>query len=148
MDARLKFALMMLAPVFWFSCGSGPAQEGSTYLTSDLEREPGDVQSPESLDQVARNNEFALAMYARVATGMDTNRFFSPLSLTFAMGMVHGGIRGGIIPEFEAVFGFPPTGPHAALNAIEQQVEGVSDSTTTVRFENGLFIDPELHPTR
>jgi len=148
MTTRIRLALSLLLIGMSFSCGPGQDPGDSGYLTSGLDRVPGNAQSPETLEQVARNNEFALDMYAQVATGMDTNLFFSPLSISFAMGMVHGGMRGDILPELEAVFGFPATGPHAALNAIEQQVEGTSDATTTVRFENGLFIDPDLHPTR
>ncbi|MEQ7129016.1 serpin family protein [Actinopolymorpha sp. B11F2] len=51
-----------------------------------------------------------------------TNFVASPASIAFAFGMVRAGARGETAVQIDDVLGFPPDGPHLALNAITRQV--------------------------
>jgi len=59
-------------------------------------------------DFVLGNNEFALALYARVAAGKTGNVFFSPYSVSSALAMAYAGARGQTARQMAEALRFAP----------------------------------------
>jgi serine protease inhibitor len=97
-----------------------------------------------------------------LATMGDKNLVVSPLSIGYAFGMADAGARGTSKTEIERTLGFPPGGPHQALNALTQQIgaqdtpppraqpgakrtPGSKAEPPVLALANGLFVDRNLH---
>ncbi|MGQ9534024.1 MAG: serpin family protein [bacterium] len=70
------------------------------------------AQSPEPANAdmksiVRGNNQFCFNLYQNLAQKVTGNIFYSPFSITMAMGMVYEGARGWAAREMEEVFQFP-----------------------------------------
>ncbi len=59
-------------------------------------------------DLVRGNNEFALALYARLAAGKEDNVFFSPYSISAALAMAYAGAKGQTARQMAEVLRFSP----------------------------------------
>ena len=60
---------------------------------------------------VKGNNEFALELYGKLRE-REGNLFFSPYSISAALGMTYGGARGQTEEQMAEVLGFPTTVEH------------------------------------
>ncbi|HVA65607.1 MAG TPA: serpin family protein [Elusimicrobiota bacterium] len=68
------------------------------------------ISSGAATDFVLGNNEFALALYARVAAGKKSNVFFSPYSVFSALAMAYAGARGRTARQMADVLRLAPGG--------------------------------------
>jgi len=83
--------------------------------------------------QVAGNNEFALDLYKKVGseeTNTGRNIFFSPYSISTALGMTYAGARGETERQMAAVFHFSPdqAAVHGAFRDLATSVDGTGKS--------------------
>ncbi|MGH8837528.1 MAG: serpin family protein [Actinomycetes bacterium] len=109
---------------------------------------------------VAGMTKFGYDLYRQIAAP-DRNIVLSPLSLDTAWGMARAGAAGTTADQLDRIFGFPPDGPHAALNALTSDlvtIEGAPPTTTPSRgtsdgaepaaplvaIANGLFVQHRL----
>ncbi|MGH4006966.1 MAG: serpin family protein [Pseudonocardiaceae bacterium] len=109
---------------------------------------------------VAGLTKFGHDLYT-VAGAPAKNTVISPLSIGYAFGMARAGAAGQTAGQLDQVFGFPASGPHSALNELDQWIGTVGelprrrppDSTRApgehpappvVAIANGLFIQGGL----
>jgi serine protease inhibitor len=108
---------------------------------------------------VAGMTEFGYDLFRQIAAP-GTNVVLSPLSLDTAFGMARAGAAGATADQMDRVFGFPPDGPHVALNALTDglvTIDGPPQTTTPkgtsdgakpapplVAIANGLFVQRGL----
>ena len=159
---RLMAAMLVLVLA---ACGSaadpagGDPAGGSAVLTAQgVSREvPQNAPIEPTVDGLTW---FGHHLYT-VAADSDKNVVVSPLSIGYAFGMARAGAGGQTASQLDQVFGFPASGPHSALNALDQRIGTVTElparpSPTTTRgpdaqlappviaIANGLFVQDGL----
>ncbi|HVC09761.1 MAG TPA: serpin family protein [Elusimicrobiota bacterium] len=97
---KSRAASLALASILCFIPGAWPSAAGQSA--------PPAVSSAAAADFVLGNNEFALALYARVAAGKKGNVFFSPYSVSSALAMAYAGARGQTARQMADVLRFAP----------------------------------------
>lgn len=124
---------MLLAGfVLTAGCGltpDGRGDTGSEQLAANVERLPADRAEVEEVSAlVDGNTAFALDLYHQLQEE-EGNLFYSPFSVSLALGMTYAGARGDTAEEMQATLHFP--GPeesvHAGFNALDQYLEGLAD---------------------
>ncbi len=116
------FVLLILC-VAWLTPVGPTAAEGE--VSSDVARAAPTGEAIESLPLLAAGNTaFALALYHELREGQ-TNLFFSPLSVSMALGMVSAGARGETLAQMKATlhFGLDQDALHPAFNALDRLLE-------------------------
>jgi serpin B len=85
------------------------------------------IEAPAEL--VRGNNEFALDLYGRLASG-DGNRFLSPFSISCALAMTYAGARGETAAQVAKAmhFNLPPDRLHAAFGRLIADLYSRNDS--------------------
>ncbi len=87
---------------------------------------------------VQGNTRFALAMYEQLAAEPG-NIFYSPYSLSAALGMTSAGARGETLKEINRVFHFPEGGPHRGFLDLDKSLLG-SDKPYELNIANRLWL--------
>jgi serpin B len=130
--------------------GGENTPSGIELVRSKLERESSPtVSADERLRFGSDNRQFALDLYGKVKDGSD-NLFFSPYSISVALGMTHAGAQGETERELATALHFGLAEPtlHAAFNATDLALQGranelVNKESTgdgfTLRLTNALF---------
>jgi serine protease inhibitor len=94
------------------------------------------------LPQAARDNEFALKLFRRMAvSSSDSNIVVSPMSISIALGMAWNGAAAETKAEMTALLGMSDT-PDSLVNQyyeVMQKSLPVVDSSTTVNIANSLW---------
>jgi serpin B len=108
MGRRCVFALF-IALVTGFMCGGLRAQETPPVDASAV---------------VSGNTMFAFDLYAKLRAG-EGNLFFSPMSISTALGMTYAGARGRTAEEMAKVLHIPDdqTGAHAGFGALLRELD-------------------------
>jgi len=117
----ILFLILIFALAFNSSCRpaanmtieSPPAHSPSSGAT-DIASEGSPITEPEvsvtiseDVKKLAKgNNEFAIDLYKKVSSDSDGNLFFSPSSISTALGMTYGGTKGETKSQFEKVLHF------------------------------------------
>ena len=97
--------------------------------------------------------DFGYRLYQQ-SSPASRNAVLSPLSIVTAFGMARAGANGTTAAEIDATFGFPPAGPHAALNKLIRAIDtgtgtppkpakrkpGEEPRPPVVSIANGLFV--------
>ena len=130
-----KFTLFLFAmavAAVSFAQGHEPASDGSkpkTIALTDAERE-----------LVKANNNFALRLFREART--EENAILSPLSITYALGMLNNGATGRTQQENNEVLGFGEAGA-AAINAFCRKMltEAPKLDDTKVAIGNTIFVN-------
>ncbi|MBR5919267.1 MAG: serpin family protein, partial [Prevotella sp.] len=130
-----KFTLFLFAmavAAVSYAQGHEPADDGSkpkTITLTDAERE-----------LVKANNNFALRLFREART--EENAILSPLSITYALGMLNNGATGRTQQEINEVLGFGEAGA-AAINAFCRKMltEAPKLDDTKVAIGNTIFVN-------
>jgi len=72
-------------------------------------------------ETVAGMTKFGYDLYA-ISADPTKNFVLSPLSIAYAFGMARAGATGATADQIDQVFGFPPKGPHTALNVLSREL--------------------------
>ena len=91
---------------------------------------------------VAGNNEFAIDLYQKLsASNQDKNVFFSPLSISTALGMTYAGARGNTETQMAGVlhFGLPQDELHAAFAALAGKLNRPDAQGYRLKIANALW---------
>ena len=126
---QLGFSAALLGAI----CTSGLGIDGRIAL--------GNSEGGDARDVVRGNTEFALDLYARLATG-DGNLFFSPYSISTALAMTYAGARGETARQMAEVLQFtlPQEQLHPACSALEASVyEGEDAEECPLLLANSLW---------
>ena len=130
-----KFTLFLFAmavAAVSYAQGHEPASDGSkpkTITLTDAERE-----------LVKANNNFALRLFREART--EENAILSPLSITYALGMLNNGATGRMQQEINEVLGFGEAGADA-INAFCRKMltEAPKLDDTKVAIGNTIFVN-------
>jgi serpin B len=89
------------------------------------------------------SNQFALNIYGQFAEKNDGNIFFSPLSLTMALGMSYAGAEGETKEQIAGVFNFPidDKNLHKELGSIQTHLESKASKGVEISIANQLWAD-------
>jgi serpin B len=87
---------------------------------------------------VEGNSRFALELYKQLAAEPG-NIFYSPYSLSAALGMTSAGARGETLKEIDRVFHFPTGGPHRGFLDLDKTLLG-SDKPYELNIANRLWL--------
>ena len=90
---------------------------------------------------VAGNNEFAFAMYQKIYSGDKSNIFFSPLSISTALGMTYAGAGGNTERQMAGVlrFNLPQTELHAAFADLAGKLKAATSDQCRLDVANALW---------
>ncbi len=95
-------------------------------------------------DVAEANGRFAFTLYRRLADTMDDNVFFSPLSISTALGMVYAGAGGDTKSQIKRVLSFNNLGSEADVNSgFQDLLEALNDPANhyTLDIANRLFVN-------
>lgn len=93
---------------------------------------------------VSDNNDFAFNLFR--AAQNNESQIISPLSITYALGMLNNGAAGQTQQEINTVLGFGDTGADAINNFCKKMLEKTSilDKTTKALIANTVFVNKGL----
>lgn len=91
-----------------------------------------DPPSPAGLALAEANNLFATDLYKQLAAKEQGNFFFSPVSLSTALGMTFGGARGGTAEEMSRALHFPATEVHEGFRALLDELAAARECELAV----------------
>jgi serpin B len=88
-------------------------------------------------------NRFAVDMYKVLATDNNENIFFSPFSISIALGMTYAGAEGSTKQQISEVLNFPINDKalHKKLGALQNELIGKSQKGVEVSIANQLWAD-------
>ena len=130
-----RFAALLLGAVatLCLACGSGAVQPGGKVVQSSLARAaasstPADDVTKQSQD----DSTFACDLYAQLAT-KPGNLFFSPYSISSALGMTWAGAATSTATAIASTLDFSMPAPrvHAAFNALDQALASRAQAGTS-----------------
>ncbi len=143
---RVAIILTMIATTVVTGCSSDsqePAPTSPVVLPSDLK-----LNSTE-LAMVSQSNEFAFNLF-REAQDEVKSQVLSPISITFALGMLNNGAAGETLAQINSVLGFANTGADSINNFCNKMLNVAStlDPLTTVKIANAIYLNQgyELQP--
>jgi serine protease inhibitor len=121
-----RLAAAGLAVLIASACSNtGSGQAGPVTLDSHLLVAEGVAREvPKNApvaETVAGMTKFGYDLYA-VSADPTKNFVLSPLSIAYAFGMARAGATGATADQIDQVFGFPPKGPHTALNVLSREL--------------------------
>jgi serpin B len=99
------------------------------------------VVASDTASVVSGNNQFAFDLYAKLASG-DGNLFFSPYSISTAMGMTWAGARGNTESQMAQVMHFEANqaAEHAAFGGLQTQLNAIQEKKqVALNIANGLW---------
>jgi len=131
--AMLAATVILLAPVE-AGCEEGdPAANTVTAQASATVK----IERDDLSALVAGSNDFAFAMYGRLAG--DGNLFFSPYSISTALAMTAAGARGATEQEMAATLGFPTE----TIDGVETPISRERVAESFGQLQEGLAAAPE-----
>jgi serpin B len=94
------------------------------WCVREADAQPAKAPDADVANLVTGNDEFALALYERLAA-KDGNLFFSPYSISTALGMTYAGARGNTAEEMKSTLRFhlEPDKLHPAFGRLTTQLE-------------------------
>ena len=138
--------LLVILPVFFFSC-----KKTETDPVDDL-IERKDIQLTRSqLDFVKSNNKFALEFFKKVSDEEGGGSMLvSPLSVTYALGMVDNGAKGNTQKEINEVLGYKGDGIDDLNSFCKTMLEqgAAIDPSTTIEIANMAVINKAFIPLK
>lgn len=123
---RISFFRWVFAAALLAACAPAtPAGQGKPVQSQTQRDMTPNAEAVEIESLVEGNNAFALDFYQHVRTG-EENQFFSPYSLSTALGMVFAGARGDTEAQVAEVMHYPlpQNRLHPAFNALDLQITG------------------------
>lgn len=92
------------------------------------------------------SSKFALEMYKKLAAEDSTNMFFSPFSLSIAMGMTYSGANAETEKQIADVFGFPSNtkGFHKTLGKVQNDLVHRGSKGVEIAIANQLWVDKQF----
>jgi serpin B len=111
------FGSLLLLAALPAGCARTPGRPAGPERLPEVTRpERADQAKPDDVRAVAHgNNAFAFDLHPRVPPSDGGNQFFSPFSLSTALGMTYAGARGDTAAEMARVLHFPFRGERAHL---------------------------------
>ena len=112
------------------------------YMGEPLENPRQDICLTEEEQQLVKsNNDFAFRLFSKVRGG--ENRVISPLSITYALGMMNNGAAGQTRQEINDVLGFGEAGADAVNQFCRKMLteSGNLDKETRVDIANNIFVN-------
>lgn len=123
----MRGTLIITVILLVFGLGCAQTQPVRGHEDAELARDAQDQKNPVapavSSALVKGNNEFAFDLYGKLATA-EGNLFFSPFSISTALGMTYAGARGDTADEMARTLHFArdKDGPHAAFRGLLAQI--------------------------
>ena len=110
------------------------------YMGEPLSNPRHDISlTAEEKAQVAKNNDFAFDLFRK--TRSESNMVLSPLSITYALGMLNNGAAGQTQQEINQVLGFNSVDDLNAFCRKMLDESGTLDNTTKVLIGNTVFVN-------
>ncbi len=139
--ALVAIIAILISSLLFTGC-SGPGQPGASAPpeTPVATTPPTAPEIPLSIGEA--NNWFALDLYGRLADSGDDNIFFSPFSISSALGITYEGARGATADEIREVFHFPDN--RTAMRAgFAETIAGITSGSGayTLRTANALWAE-------
>jgi len=125
MKRGVMVLFLLVVALFWAAIAESAAAQNSGEASSSVERARPTDEAMEDLPALAAGNTaFALDLYRELREGA-TNLFFSPLSISMALGMVSAGARGETLAQMEAAlhFDLDQAALYPAFNALDWLLE-------------------------
>lgn len=141
MKKFIGFFAVLLAASMMASCDKANAD------TPDIKERKDFVLTRSQMEMVRANNVFALELFSKTADVANGGSFLiSPLSVTYALGMVDNGAKGKTQEEINSVLGYKE-GTVDALNAfcktmLEQSAQ--VDPSTTIEIANTAVVNKKI----
>ena len=126
MKRGVVFLLVLFVACSWLSIVASASDQSAGEAASGEDR---GVPTDEALGDLpllaSGNTAFALELYHALRRDSAANLFFSPLSVSMALGMVSAGARGETLAQMEEAlhFGLDQSALHPALNALDWLLE-------------------------
>lgn len=147
MRSSFALAALLSASLFGAACAA-PTDEASAPPGADSE----DVTSSVSTKALVKGNSaFASDMYGEIAKTSD-NVFFSPYSISAALGMTYAGAKSGTAAAMKGTMHFPSGNVHTAFKGLaaelakRERVEGVApDQQFHLSVANSLWGEKTQH---
>ncbi len=143
---RIAIVLTLMATTVVTGCSSDsqePAPTSPVVLPAELKL------SSTELAMVNQSNEFAFNLF-REAQDEVKSQVISPISITFALGMLNNGAGGETLAQINKVLGFADTGADGINNFCCKMLNVAStlDPLTTVKIANTIYLNQghELQP--
>jgi serpin B len=133
--------LTMMAPVALTGCSSDSDNEKPVPIIDPLEPPTMDLTRTEK-EMVERSNEFAFNLF-RVAQDKKKSQILSPISITYALGMLNNGADGETLAQINRVLGFSNTGADG-INAFCYRMLNAAptlDPLTKVMIANNIYVN-------
>ena len=123
--------------------------ESFEYVSGDYYFSATDFNAPKYIELtqdeqrlVKQNNDFAFRLMSEVSRGQ--NLILSPLSITYALGMLNNGAAGQTQQEISTVLGGADVGSPEAINQFCRKMmteSGLLDPTTKVSIANTIYVN-------
>ena len=114
--------------------------DGEFFFESADFKAPKHIELTEEERQfVANNNDFAFDLFRKTRT--ESNMLLSPLSVTYALGMLNNGAAGRTQQEINQVLGFDSADNLNAFCRKMLDESGILDETTKVLIGNTIFVN-------
>ncbi len=133
-----RIILTIAAAAFLVSCSHDESESIPEVNNQDMT-----LLSPQQKEYVNKNNDFAIGLYKKVAVKADENVVMSPLSATFALGMLNNGAAGQTLEEISRGLGFGGGNASAVNDFCRKIWKGAqqSDNTTSVDMANAILMN-------
>jgi serpin B len=144
--ARLLIVTILLAESV-MACGSLPGaapvsgQPGVELVSSNARRDTAPDASDQDLAELTAGNQaFAIDLYQALRS-IDGNLFYSPYSISTALGMVYAGARGSTEQQMGQVLHYRLAQDrlHPAFNALDLSLTGEKDENFTLNVANSAW---------
>jgi serpin B len=132
MVKRLVLFIVLVGLFQMVGCSSSDdsGEEGENYdfevVESSLERDSNPAVSEAQLQNLVEGNtNFAFDLYHQLDTDNDNNLFYSPYSISVALGMTSAGAANNTLTEMETALNFylDQTNLHPAFNALDLDIQ-------------------------
>lgn len=142
MKKFIVFFALLLAASMMASCNKADAD-----TPNDAKERKDFVLTRAQMEMVEANNVFALELFSRTAKAAEDQSFLiSPLSVTYALGMVDNGAKGKTQEEINSVLGYKEStveGLNAFCKTMLEQSAQV-DPSTTIEIANTAVVNKKI----
>ncbi len=146
MKKFIGFFALLLAASMMASCNKANA-DNPNGAWNELKERKDFVLTRSQMEMVKANNVFALELFSRTAKAAEGQSFLiSPLSVTYALGMVDNGAKGKTLDEINSVLGYKESTVEG-LNSFCQTMLAQSaqvDPSTTIEIANTAVVNKKI----